>query len=74
MSYITIKNNQVIPLADIPVLEYGLFLHQNTEWKKNHAFHCVNYFGKRNRNDLTLYCCMANEYRRINLCKFFYYC
>lgn len=59
--YISIKNNQVIKLLQIPVLSYERFLVQNTGFLKDTAFHCVNYFGKVEADDLRLYCCMAND-------------
>lgn len=61
MNYTAIKNNQVIPLESIPVLDYESFLQENTAKMKDPAFHCVNYFGKQNGSDLILYCCMAND-------------
>lgn len=59
--FVSIKNNQAIPVSDIPVLDYEKFLHLNTGLLNNPAYHCVNYFGKSGNNCLILYCCMAND-------------
>lgn len=58
---ISIKNNQAIPLQDIPVLQYEDFLEHNTSLLKDEANHCVNYFGFRQGGKLKLICCVAND-------------
>lgn len=60
-NYIAIKNNQTIPLQNIPVLKYKDFLSLNTSILHNEANHCVNYFGYRIQDKLKLICCMAND-------------
>lgn len=59
--FISIKNNQVIPVSDIPELDYELFIQLNTGFMNEKAYHCVNYFAKEEGNDLKLFCCMAND-------------
>ena len=60
MNYISIKNNQTIPVAEIPVLAYDAFLEVNTGLiSHHHGNHCVNYFGYRNGDKITLICCIA---------------
>lgn len=65
IKHISIKNNQTIPLKDIPVLEYGLFLEHNTEQLKDEHNHCVNYFGFPDNDKLKLICCIANDKEHI---------
>ena len=61
MKHIVIKNNQRIPFSSIPLLEYELFLSHNTELIKNTDNHCVNYFGHKTNEKITLVCCIAND-------------
>ncbi len=62
MNYINIKNNQTIPLSDIPELDYPSFLELNvfTLLKTTEA-HCVSYFGLRQNEKVKLICCIAND-------------
>ncbi|HET9571612.1 MAG TPA: NADH-quinone oxidoreductase subunit C [Bacteroidales bacterium] len=60
--FITVKNNQVIDLKDIPEYDYSFFLELNTGFLKNNpSRHCVNYFGFAKGNDVKLICCMADD-------------
>jgi Ni,Fe-hydrogenase III large subunit len=61
MDYISIKNNEAIAFAAIPVLKYQDFLEFNTGLMNDEANHCVQYFGYRQNNILKLICCMAND-------------
>jgi Ni,Fe-hydrogenase III large subunit len=61
MESILIKNNQTLPLRDIPVLDYVNFLEQNTALLVNDDIHCVLYFGFLKGNSLQLVCCMADD-------------
>src|ERR1035437_3958983 len=61
MNYISIRNNQTIPLQDIPVLKYEDFLEQNTGLMLDEANHCVNYYGFLQGDKLKLLCCIAND-------------
>ena len=45
MSYVSINNNQTIPLKNIPVLEYEAFAIEIKELMSDHNNHCVSYFG-----------------------------
>ncbi len=57
----TIKNNQCIPLASIPVLEYEQFLDHNTTLLRENHNHCVNYYGFPYQGKIKLICCIAND-------------
>jgi len=61
MNYITIKNNQGIPLSSIPLLEYGQFLDNNTSLINEPHNHCVNYYGFSYQGQIKLFCCIAND-------------
>ena len=62
MNYISIKNNQTIPISAIPELEYRLFLEQNIfSLMKSAGSHCVNYFGFPYSGKIKLICCIAND-------------
>lgn len=59
--YTIIKNNQTIPLQNIPVLKYDEFLLLNTSLLKIESNHCVNYFGYKIQDKLKLICCIADD-------------
>lgn len=62
MNYISVKNNQIVSLSDIPELSYNTFLELNTGFLKDMpARHCVNYFGYRTTKGLKLICCIADD-------------
>ncbi|HOK61222.1 MAG: NADH-quinone oxidoreductase subunit C [Tenuifilum sp.] len=62
MNYISIKNNQTIPVADIPVLDYQQFSETNISLLSKHADrHCVNYFGYIQGNSIKLVSCIADD-------------
>lgn len=62
MSYISIKNNQTIPISSIPELEYSSFLEQNVfSLIKSAGSHCVNYYGFRQAGKIKLISCIAND-------------
>jgi len=62
MDYISIKNNQTIPISSVPELEYSSFLEQNVfSLIKSAGSHCINYFGFRQSGKLKLICCIAND-------------
>ncbi len=57
-----IKNNQTIPVKEIPVLVYEDFLHLNTSLiAGNTETHCVNYFGMPEDDQIRLFCCVADD-------------
>ena len=60
-NYITILNNQIIPIQDIPVLKYEDFLELNTKLVRNKDCHCVNYYGYLLGSRIKLICCIAND-------------
>ncbi len=61
-SFATVKNNQVIPLVDIPEYSYPEFLDTIISFlADNIARHCVNYFGYRDGENLKLICCVADD-------------
>jgi Ni,Fe-hydrogenase III large subunit len=62
MSFITIKNHQVVPLSTIPELEYRKFLDNNITLVEDHPErHCVLYFGYRDKKLIHLICCIADD-------------
>ena len=62
MKSVSIKNNQTIPLASIPELEYSTFLEENVfSLMKSEGSHCVNYYGFPDEGKIKLICCIAND-------------
>lgn len=62
MNYLSIKNQETVPLSSIPVLEYQDFLSGNIGLLKGRSDrHCVNYFGLESGKVLQLYCCIADD-------------
>jgi len=62
MNYISIRNNETIPLSAIPELDYSSFLELNVFFLlKNAASHCANYFGFHYTGKIKLICCIAND-------------
>ncbi len=62
MDYISIKNNQTLPISSIPELEYASFLELNaSSLLKSSGSHCVNYFGFPDAGTIRLICCMASD-------------
>lgn len=62
MNYLSISNNQTVPLKEIPILGYREFLNINLDLLTNRPDrHCVNYFGVKDEKILTLYCCIADD-------------
>jgi len=62
MHYLTIKNNQSVPVSDIPEVTYNAFLILNTGMVvENSERHCVNYFGYREKEKIKLICCIADD-------------
>lgn len=59
---IDIRNNQTIPIASIPELEYADFLEFNTALMADETCHCVQYFAYRLPGAIKLICCMANDH------------
>ena len=64
MNYISVKNNQTIPVSSIPQLDYSSFLELNIfSLMKTAGSHCVNYFGVPHSDKIKLICCIANDER-----------
>lgn len=62
MNYISVKNNQTIPISSIPELGYSSFLELNVfSLIKKSGAHCVNYFGFPFADKIKLICCIAND-------------
>ncbi len=62
MHYLTIKNNQPVPVSDIPEISYNAFLILNTGMVVETAGrHCVNYFGYPEGEKILLICCIADD-------------
>lgn len=62
MNYASIKNNQTIPVASIPEVDYSSFLEQNVfSLMKSSGSHCVNYYGFPYQDKIKLICCIAND-------------
>jgi Ni,Fe-hydrogenase III large subunit len=62
MDYIIVKNNQSIPLSQIPVLDYPRFYELNLGFvTDNPACHCVNYYGHQTESCIRLFCVMADD-------------
>jgi Ni,Fe-hydrogenase III large subunit/NADH:ubiquinone oxidoreductase subunit C len=59
--YLTIVNNQTVPLQSIPVLSYTEFLELNTKMVQKSECHCVNYYGFLREGRIKLICCIAND-------------
>ena len=62
MSFITIHNNQRIPLNTIPEIAYDEFFATITGILDGHPErHCVTYFGYRINQKIRLFCCIADD-------------
>ena len=62
MTYTTIKNNQTIPVAQIPEIEYNDFFELNAGFvTESSERHCVNYFGYPVDGKIKLICCIADD-------------
>jgi len=62
MEFITINNNQSVPVHSIPVLKYDIFFEINTDLLENNPDrHCCLYFGYREYKSIRLICCIADD-------------
>ena len=62
MNYISVHNNDTIPVDSIPELDYHGFLELNVSTlMKGAGSHCVNYFGFPYAGKIKLICCIAND-------------
>ena len=66
MNYISVSNNQIINIAEIPQNDYDSFMELNTSLVVNHMErHCVNYFGYKYQNKIRLICCIADDAQHV---------
>ncbi len=66
MNYLEIINNQTVPVNDIPKLNYIEFMDSNLQLLKDkQERHCVNYFGVKDKSNITVYCCIADDIKHI---------
>jgi Ni,Fe-hydrogenase III large subunit len=62
MEFITIYNQQTIPISSIPELYYKSFFETITGLTSNRAErHCVLYFGYKEKASIKLICCIADD-------------
>ncbi len=62
MHYLTIQNNQSVPVSEIPEISYNAFLVLNTGMMvENSGRHCANYFGYPEAGAIKLICCIADD-------------
>ena len=62
MKYLSIINQQPVPLNTIPDLSYPDFLSENINLlKKGPDRHCVSYFGQQAGKEIRLFCCIADD-------------
>ncbi len=59
--FVTIPNNSVLRLADIPTLGYDEFLSANVDLLRQSSRHCVSYFGFNRGDVLKLICATADD-------------
>lgn len=62
MNYIEVNNNQRISVSSIPVLEYDIFADVIANFLTTDIkYHCVNYFGFPEKENIKLICCIADD-------------
>lgn len=62
MNYLTLINNQSVPVPDIPEIQYGTFFELNAGLVESGTDrHCVNYFGYQQNGQIKLICCIADD-------------
>jgi Ni,Fe-hydrogenase III large subunit len=66
MSYVSIKNNETIPVSSIPEMDYSAFLEVNVlTLLQGPGAHCVSYFGYPYAGKIKLICCIANDEQHV---------
>jgi len=66
MQTLQIKNNQSVPVSEIPEMDYGAFFDLNTGLvDRKSQRHCVNYFGIPDGGRILLFCCIADDDEQI---------
>jgi Ni,Fe-hydrogenase III large subunit len=62
MKYVTVNNNQTIPVSQIPEISYDSFFDLNEGFVTDSPEkHCVNYFGYPAEGSIKLICCIADD-------------
>ncbi len=62
MNYLSVKNQQCVPLKNIPELDYPVFISSNLAlMEAGSERHCVSYFGQKTRKEIRLFCCIADD-------------
>lgn len=62
MNFLSINNQQAVPVSSIPEFAYDLFMDNNIALMENHPErHCVLYFGCRENKLIRLICCVADD-------------
>lgn len=62
MKYLNVQNNQRIDSENIPILEYEDFKENNLILTgDNSVCHCVSYFGFKLKDNIKLFCCVADD-------------
>ncbi len=62
MNFISIENNNTIPLQQIPLVHYDIFYQEVSELLENPNCHCVAYYAfPENKEILRFICCIADD-------------
>lgn len=62
INYISVSNNRVVGLKEIPVHSYEVFMGININLlKDNPSRHCASYFGYKAEEKVKLICCIADD-------------
>ena len=61
-NFATIKNQETLPLRDLPVLPYQEFFATANELLHKQGHHCVNYYAAPYGIKLKFICCIADDY------------
>jgi len=66
MQTLKIKNNQSIPVSEIPEMDYLAFFDLNSDLvDEKSERHCVSYFGMPDSGRIRLFCCIADDAEQI---------
>ena len=61
-NFATIKNQETLPLRDLPVLPYQEFFAAANELLDKQGYHCVSYYAAPYGIKLKFICCIADDY------------
>ncbi len=59
--FVSIRNQGSIRLAEIPVLDYGIFYGEVINLMKQPHIHCLNYYAFQDHENLRFICCLADD-------------